>query len=285
MASLQQLKTRIRSTKNTSKLTKAMQTVAAIRYRKNQSAAGLAKKYEESVAEIYETILHHSKECEHSTFFRERVNGKVLMVIISPSRGFCGGLHRGVTAKSYAYLRGQGVEPTDENVCEIITVNKTGLKQVSLLGGELQAAFADMSKNPDHIEALAISEYIYQQYKNNDKFSKVYITYVSSSTNTVATNQVLPIISDEPDDEEHDDLAFDSSRGGILNELVHQYLHSEVFSFLLQTLTVEERMRMMAMNQATENAKKLSDKLQLSYFRQRQAKITQEMSEIASNLG
>lgn len=281
MPSIQQLKQRIKSVQSTSQLTKAMQAVAALRFRRYQNLSKSAQSYFSQVKDLNSLALASFSNLKDNKFFGKPKNGKTLMVIVSPTRGFCGGLHRLVTLKAYKYLEDLGLKTTDSDQVNFITINKPGYKQASRLGGEILAAFNELSKAPDSLEMLAVSETIFRFFKDpKENFSTVYLSFVDES-GSVQIQQLLPFSGVQ---ESNVPTVIDMDEDKFLEELVHQYLHAQLFAALTSTQLSEERSRMVAMNQATDNAKKLTATLQLTYFRARQTKITQEMNEISSNL-
>jgi len=286
MATLQQLKGRIKSIKSTSQLTKAMQTVAAIRYKKNSAKSKYAHKHLNQMKQLEQTLQGHLPQ--HDVFQSRPKATKTLLLIVGPTRGFCGGLHRSIPFAAYKSLKEDGIDPQDSNQVEIITINKPALKNVSRQGGTIYAAFLEITKDFDEYDILALSELILKKYKEDKTIRTVKATFLTLD-GKVTTETIFPLSTknnaefDENQRPEHD-YRFDSSVEDIGEELIHQYLQSFLNLAVIQTQTSEEKARMIAMNQATENAKKMNQALQLSFFRMRQAKITQEMNEIASNL-
>jgi F-type H+-transporting ATPase subunit gamma len=287
MSSLLQLKRQIKSIKSTAQLTKAMQAVAAMRFKKGLQKAQAVVEYRKHLQQFRSTLqeLEAEKVEEYLQNFTE--GKKVLSVIIAPSRGFCGGLHRQVAASTYKFLRAQGLEPTDSEQVSFITLHRPGFKQVSVLGGELLAAFNELPKNIDSYDLLAVSELIYQLCFVQKSFKEVYVSFADHISGKVVTEKILPF-SLEASDAKHSapanvaPVTIDVDLKMILEELLHQYLHMVIYTGLLQTQVAEEKARMIAMNQATDNAKKLVDKLQLVFFKKRQTKITQEVNEVSA---
>lgn len=293
MASLQQLKTRIKSVKSTNQLTKAMQTVASMRFRKNSKKAVQAYTFASEVTKNINLLFQNSDADVNNILIKERKDSsKILFVVISPTRGFCGGLHRMVSLKSYQYLANLGVDTENENQVEFIVIGKPALKQATRLGGRIVAGFENLNKDPDQYDILAVSELIYKLYNQDETISQVMISYLEYPLGTYKVQKLLPLNTDilKSTDSVKDSnipqnpIEIDTDNEKLLEELAHQYLQSQVFGAIWQTFASEEKARMIAMNQASENAGELLKKLQLNYFRTRQAKITQDMSEIIAGM-
>lgn len=283
MSNISQLKRRIKSIASTSQLTKAMQTVAAMRFKKNLAKEKLISKYSLSLENFTDEFSKFNLKDFNSPFI-QRTGNKKLIVILGPTRGFCGGLHRSIANFSYRSLKEQNVDFLNPDQVNFITLNKPAFTQISRNGGMLLASFTDLPKNPDEYSLLAVSEYIYKVFLEDSSIGEVHFVYASdNSLEPIKYEQILPFKFKNTKNLSTT-FELDSSVEDLFSELIHQYLQAKIQSCLMQTFVAEEKARMVAMNQATDNATKLKSALNLVYFKQRQAKITQEMSEIASNV-
>lgn len=281
MSTIRQTKNRIKSVQTTAKITKAMQAVAAMRLRRYSKKCEIATKYYENLKNSLDSALVSIANIENYPILNGNPNGKILVIVIAPSRGFCGGLHRTCVSETFKYLEANNINGLDNNAVEFVTVNRPGFRVISRLGCAVKANFAGPYKDIDPYIILPISELLVRLWQKSD-YSKVYLTYAKTSSSlkpNVLVEQVLPFqvginnVSTTPINE-------DTDFEGILAEAIPQYLQGLVNFAILSTQTAEEGARMVAMNQATDNAKELTKKLKLVFFRQRQAKITQEISEI-----
>ncbi len=281
MSTIRQTKNRIKSVQTTAKITKAMQAVAAMRLRRYSRKCEVATKYSENLKTSLDSALVSIPNVENYPILSGNPNGKTLVVVVAPSRGFCGGLHRTCVSETFKFLEAHNINALDNDRVEFLTVNRPGFRVISKLGCAVKANFAGPYKEVDPYIILPISELIFRLWLKGE-YSKVYITFAKTSSSlkpNVISQQILPFVVAESVAKENpinDDTDFD----GILNEAVPQYLQGLINFAILSTQTAEEGARMVAMNQATDNAKELTKKLQLVFFRQRQAKITQEISEI-----
>ncbi len=313
MPSLRQLTTRIRSVQTTSKLTKAMQAVAAMRLRKYSQKVVSIQSYARNLQQSLVEITKGLKDTYESVpALRPRTSGQTLMIIVAPSRGFCGGLHRQVVVESYKYLAAKGLDTMNPAEVTFITINKPAQRIVSKLGGQLVAFFNGPFKNFTPYDLLPISELVRQMWlsgkvkeviigyakaraigQNEIKFKTImpvdftkpesfleFGVVISSVDESKPSNVQKSINSEEIEPSLEGPTEIEISIEDLVAELLPQWLEMNVHLALSETQTAEEGARMVAMSQATDNAKALSDKLKLAFAKQRQAKITQEISEI-----
>ncbi|GAB4148188.1 MAG: F0F1 ATP synthase subunit gamma [Patescibacteria group bacterium] len=292
MPSIKQIQRRIKSVQTTAKITAAMQAVAAMRLRKYSRKAEMINAYGQNLrTALYElfTLGHSLNNLELA---KTRRHGKTIMVIVAPSRGFCGGLHRTVITHAYNYLKDIGLDPTNPEEVEIITVHRPAYRLVTKLGGKILAYFNGPFKNLDPYQILPISELLYRIWSNkNASVKQILVSYAQPQSNLKAklvVDQVLPLskfIEDETKQEikvqeNSAPTTIEIDPNKFIEDFLPQWLEMSIHLAILDTMAAEEGARMMAMNQASDNAKRLGEKLRLVYFRQRQAKITQEISEI-----
>jgi F-type H+-transporting ATPase subunit gamma len=281
MSTIRQTKNRIKSVQTTAKITKAMQAVAAMRLRRYSKKCDVATKYSENLKSSLDSALVSIPNIENYPILNGNPDGKILVVVVAPSRGFCGGLHRTCVSETFKYLESNKINGLDNSKVEFVTVNRPGFRVISKLGCAVKANFGGPYKDIDSYIILPISELLVRLWQKGE-YSKVYLTYAKASSSlkpNVFVEQILPFVVNSANTSTtpiNEDTDFE----GILAEAIPQYLQGLINFAILSTQTAEEGARMVAMNQATDNAKELTKKLKLVFFRQRQAKITQEISEI-----
>jgi F-type H+-transporting ATPase subunit gamma len=281
MSTIRQTKNRIKSVQTTAKITKAMQAVAAMRLRRYSRKCDVATKYSENLKSSLDSALVSITNIENYPILNGNPDGKILVVVVAPSRGFCGGLHRTCVSETFKFLEANGINGLDNSKVEFVTVNRPGFRVISKLGCAVKANFGGPYKEIDPYIILPISELLVRLWQKGE-YSKVYLTYAKTSSSlkpNVFVEQVLPFTVDT-NNVSPTPINEDTNFEGILAEAIPQYLQGLINFAILSTQTAEEGARMVAMNQATDNAKELTKKLKLVFFRQRQAKITQEISEI-----
>jgi F-type H+-transporting ATPase subunit gamma len=281
MSSIRNTKNRIKSVQITAKVTKAMKAIAAMRLRKYQVKAKQVERYAKSLLDSLNEVLSSIPSGSTPAILKGNPNGKILVVLVGPSRGFCGGLHRTCLSDTIKYFDSKGVDITNPEQVEMITINRPAKRLISKTGGKVVASFDGPYKDIDAYTVLPISELTSNLWQSNN-YKSIYLSYASTNSAfkaTVNVEQILPFAAKSltPDlTPVNIDTDFDS----LITELLPLVTQSVIHLGLLDTQTAEEGARMLAMNQATDNAKELEKKLQLIFFRQRQAKITQEIAEI-----
>ena len=279
MPSLRQTKSRMKSVQTTAKLTKAMQSVAAMRLRKFQKQLVALNKYTQVLTQNLNGILS-TDQINLETFNTKDAQNKTLVILISPARGFCGGLHRKVIAETYQNLiENEKIDPTNPEQVDLVAINKPSKKGIARLGGQILAFYAGPFKELNAYKIMSVSELVKQLWLKGN-YNKILVAFAkptASLMGKVSLKQILPFVDFEK-------LETPTSSEIVLEnfvaEFLEQWLEMEIHSAILQTQIAEEGARTVAMSGANTNANKLGQKLKLSYAKQRQAKITQEVSEI-----
>ena len=284
MPSLRQLNLRIKSVQTTTKLTKAMQAVAAMRLRKLTKQAAITNAYKSTLQSIYDSLsVSASLKQSTSPYFALNLKASILFVVISPTRGFCGGLHRTVVTQTYQKIKQLDLDSLMSDQVKFVTVGRPAQKMVAKLGGNIVASFNKNYKEISAYTLLPIAELVNQVWIQ-ENIKEVIIVYAESSASlhsTIVFNSILPfVVNDNSAIREKNIMNLPNDVNPLIDNFAPQWIQMQIHNAVVQTRTSEEGARMVAMNQATDNAKRLSDKLKLSYFRLRQAKITQEISEI-----
>jgi F-type H+-transporting ATPase subunit gamma len=282
MSSIRNTKNRIKSVQTTAKITKAMKAIAAMRLKRYAAKSAHVEQYtktlQNSLNDVLQTVSNSNKVLVGNP------DGKVLVIIVGPSRGFCGGLHRTAVSETLKFFTAQGIDITDQNQAEIITINRPANRVISKAGGKVVANFDGPYKQIDTYKILPISELIYQLWLSGN-FKSIFLSSAKANSAlkaNIIVDKFLPFGETNPEAKisTHSPVNIDTDSEHLLSEIIPQLIHAQVYLGLLLTQTAEEGARMLAMNQATDNAKDLEKKLQTIYFRQRQAKITQEIAEI-----
>jgi F-type H+-transporting ATPase subunit gamma len=289
MPSIRQLSQRIKSVKTTAKITGAMQAVAAMRLRKYNQQSELVAKYGLELKLVLNRMVLGLSNFDQNPLLQTRSTGKTLVIIVAPSRGFCGGLHRSVVLNAYQQVKELGLDPTNSEQVEFITLHKPAYRMMTKLGGQILAFFNGPFKDLNPYKVLPVSELIYRLWADKDsRFKDAYIAYAEPTSSLKANlhfKPILPLDQFQSDEVKPQEILSEASFletdiDKILAEFLPQWLEMNIHLALVQTMAAEEGARMIAMSQASDNAGRLADKLKLVYYRQRQAKITQEISEI-----
>ncbi len=282
MASLKELKDRIKSVKSTQKITKAKQMVAAAKLRKAQAAAESARPYAERLAGVMGSLA--SKVSGDSAPLLLRGTGasqRHLLVVVNTDKGLCGGLNSNVVkeAKKQAErLIGQGKDVS------FYLIGKKGRAPIKRDYADRIDHHYDTSemRNPDFAEAEKIAEELVGKFEDGefDVAHLIYPIFKSALAQDPTTVQILPVPAPEQAVTSDAAVEYEPDEEEILADLLPRYIRTQLFGALLEREASEQGASMTAMDNATRNAGELIDKLTIQYNRSRQAAITTELIEI-----
>ena len=284
MASTKEIRTKIASVSNTQKITSAMEMVAASKMRKVQDNMTQTRPYAENIRKVISHVASGSLEYQHP-YLQQREPKRVAYIIISSDRGLCGGLNSNLFKKVLEEMeqwRAKGVE---------VETTLIGSKAISFFqrGGNVIAQTSGLGDAPKLEDILGTVNAMLGHYDEGkiDSLYLVYNQFVNTMVQAPTTLQLLPHPSDSEADgeakkERRWDYIYEQAPRGILSELLHRYIESQVYQGIVESIACEQAARMVAMKAATDNAGQLIDDLQLVYNKARQAAITQELSEIVS---
>lgn len=288
MASLKEIRNRVRSVTNTQKITSAMKLVAAAKLRQAQEAAEAARPYAQRMQNVIATLAQ-SVDPSFSPLFRtnERAD-KTLVILFSSDRGLCGGFNNTLFRRTKAVLQKQQGVLGDVTIAPIGKKGESYVRRESMTrlpNWKTQIAAANIELAEEVIDT-ALDGFL------EGGFDRVYLAYnrfESALTQTPVFEQLLPLDpesigqpSEQQDEENGPDFLYEPSREALLDTLLPQFLNTKVYSAALESVASEFGARMTAMDSASNNANDLIDKLTLQMNRARQAIITTELSEITA---
>ncbi|MCK5491020.1 MAG: ATP synthase F1 subunit gamma [Candidatus Pacebacteria bacterium] len=294
MQSTQQIRRQIQSTQNTSQITKAMEMVAASKMKKSQQAALLARPYAEAALNILQSVSESVEPTKHCLLENRKVQNLCLVVVTS-DKGLCGGFNGNVLRETQKIV--------DKNKDKNISIIAIGKKAETYFKkrNEISAVFNGIGDTVELRETLPISKLLINEFtaKKYDKITAVYNNYISTIKQDVKVKKLLPITrrSLEETVEEIQDLTkneyienngidytFEPSASKVLCALLPNLVETQVYHVVLESNASEHSARMVAMKNATDNAKEMLTDLKLLYNYIRQQKITQEISEISAGV-
>ena len=287
MASLRDIRRRIKSVKNTSQITKAMQMVAASKMRKAQLAALNGMPYAAMLNRILVSLRDRVDRSLHP-LLAKREGGRQIVILLSTDKGLCGALNTNLFRE---------VLNLDKDTTDFISVGRKGTQFLARSGRTMIAEFP-LKDHPTFLETKNISRLAMERFLEK-KASRVLVCYprfVNTLNQAITCVPLLPITSlveagielpgqaaaadiDGPDDTQ---LLIEPDPHSVLDAILPFYVHFELFQLLLSTRASEHSARMVAMKSATDNAKQLVKDLTLEYNKARQASITNEILEIAT---
>jgi F-type H+-transporting ATPase subunit gamma len=289
MANVQDLKRRIRSVRNTRKITKAMELVASARLRRAQTRIEAMRPYADRMLELMGGVARASASVRSIPLLQRREVRTVAIVPLTGDRGLAGAFNGQVIRRALQLereVRGEGKE------VRWLVAGKKGRSTLTFRRYDVAGAWTGFSDRPQYGDAQAIAHRLTELYVEGevDAVRLVYNEYESPLVQRVTVKEVLPIAEHllETDEEERRDDAmrgdfiFEPEPEEILSRLVPVYLETEVYRALLESAASEQGARMTAMRNASKNAGELIDGLTLQMNRARQAAITQELLEVVA---
>ena len=283
--SLNDIKTKIASTKNTSQITNAMQMVSAAKLGRSEEAARNFQVYAQKVRKLLTDILHgNGAGSSTNPMLISRPVKKTGYIVITSDRGLVGGYNSSILKavmelKEEYHPDGQGFE--------MICIGGMGADFFKARGIQPLYELRGLADQPSFDQVRKIISKTIEMYQN-ELFDELYVCYnhyVNTLTSQMRVEQMLPIVDLDPNEaDDNYSLTFEleTSREEILDQLLPQFAESMIYGAIIDAKTAENAAGMTAMQTATDNAKKVINDLTIQYNRARQAAITQEITEIVA---
>ncbi len=298
MASLKDLQNRIKSVKNTQKITKAMQMVAAAKLRKAQEAAEKSRPYSERISGVIANLAASMTGAGDAPELLVG-NGKsdtVLLIIATADRGLCGGFNTNIVRKAQEEIT--ALERDGKKV-KLFLIGKKGYDQLNRLYNDRVVEYISLKEERKLHAGIAqnIGEKVTTMFESGefDVCKLIYSKFKNVMTQEAVATTIIPANAElENADEEMDEAqasgpdlegaiySYEPDEAGILRVLLPRNINTQIFSALLENQAGEMGSKMTAMDNATRNAGDMIDKLTLTFNRTRQAQITSELIEIIS---
>ncbi|OFW75155.1 MAG: ATP synthase F1 subunit gamma [Actinobacteria bacterium RBG_16_68_12] len=289
MESVQDLRRRIHSVRNTRKITRAMELVAAAKLRRAELRIKALRPYAETMNELIAGVGRASSSLRLPLLERRDEVQAVAIVPLTGDRGLAGAFNAQIMRRAFAVERALQAEG---KAVRWVAVGKKGRSTLTFRRRELAGAYLGFTDRPAYEDAQAIAHRAAELFTAGevDRVTLVYNTFISALTQRVTEQDVLPISADilETDEEERaadvlrGDFIFEPEPEQIMERLLPVYLETQVYRALLESTASEQGARMTAMRNATKNAGELIDTLTLHMNRARQAEITQEILEVVA---
>ncbi|HEU8923433.1 TPA: F0F1 ATP synthase subunit gamma [Streptococcus pneumoniae] len=283
--SLNDIKTKIASTKNTSQITNAMQMVSAAKLGRSEEAARNFQVYAQKVRKLLTDILHgNGAGASTNPMLISRSVKKTGYIVITSDRGLVGGYNSSIL-KAVMELK-EEYHP-DGKGFEMICIGGMGADFFKARGIQPLYELRGLADQPSFDQVRKIISKTVEMYQN-ELFDELYVCYnhhVNTLTSQIRVEQMLPIVdldSNEADEEYSLTFELETSREEILEQLLPQFAESMIYGAIIDAKTAENAAGMTAMQTATDNAKKVINDLTIQYNRARQAAITQEITEIVA---
>ena len=289
MAGTKEIKRRIKSVKNTKKITKAMELVSASKMKRAVASTLASRLYAGYSWEILTSIAKNTENITNPLFNEREVN-KILLVLITSNRGLCGAYNAQVIKKVLSFFKNQKHPPID-----IISIGKRGDMAMRRVGKSVLASFFEIPDNATIADVVPVAKLLVDEYKTGsyDKVLIAYTDFISALTQKPNIRQILPIsksslkeaLEDLPDKpEQKTDYLFEGDFNMLIETLAEKITRMQIYQMLLESNASEQSSRMVAMKNASEASGEMIDDLTLVFNKARQANITREISEISAGM-
>jgi F-type H+-transporting ATPase subunit gamma len=290
VASVQDIKRRVRSVRNTRKITRALELVAASKLKRAQSRIEAMRPYADRMLELMAGTARASTSVRGLPLLQKRENEQTVAIVpLMGDRGLAGAFNSQILRRALALQR--QLQAEGKRV-RWVGVGRRGVSSLRFRRLELTGEFTGFSDQPTYHDAQGIAHCISELYTNEeiDRAIVIYNAFESPLVQKVTVQDVLPLSEDllERDEEErerdtlHGDFIFEPEPEQILERLLPVYVETELYRALLESAASEHGARMTAMRNASKNAGELIDSLTLAMNRARQAEITQEILEVVA---
>lgn len=281
MASTREIRRRIRSVRNMSQITRAMEMVAASKMRRAQDRVTSSRPYNERLREFIADLSAQQMDAEELRRYPllvERPVETAGLILVTPDRGLTGALNGNILRRATRFLREEARAPT-----KVIAVGKKGRDFMVRTNQDMIADFIRLGDAPSLDDVRPIAQIAMNEFLegNVDAVHAVYPRFVNTLTQKPEVVQLLPVV--RPEGQEEDvDYIFEPNAESVLQELLPRYVEVQLYQAIMETVASFYSAQMVAMRNATDNAKELAADLDLSYNKARQAQITNEVAEIAA---
>lgn len=295
MAGTKEIKRRIKSVKNTKKITKAMELVAASKMKRAVNSTLASRLYAEYSWEVLTSISSSIQDISHP-LFKEREVKNILLLLITSNRGLCGAYNAQVIKKAILLLKSQN---TKANI-DIISIGKKGDIGMRRLGKNIIASFTELPDNIALSDVLPISKMVIDEYnlEHYDRVLVAYTDFISALTQRANIKQILPVNrtdlkelidgleskKSQAESATKTDYLFEGDKVKLISSLAEKLTRMQIYQMILESNASEQSSRMVAMKNASDASGEMIDDLTLVFNKARQSNITREISEISAGM-
>lgn len=290
MAGTKEIKRRIKSIKNTKKITKAMELVAASKMKHAISSTLSSRPYSGYSWEVLRALSEYIAKSTHP-LFEAREQKKILIILITSNRGLCGGYNAQVAKSVIANIK----ENTERQI-DFISIGKKGDAMLRRIKQNIIASFSNVSEKPRLSEILPIINMAKEFYekKEYDGVFVAFTDFISAISQKARVEQLLPVEKEKTLSEIKEmegktkgvinEYLFEPDYESLMNVIVGKIVRTKFYQMILESNASEQSSRMMAMKNASEASEEMIDGLTLEFNKARQANITKEISEISAGM-
>lgn len=284
MPGTKEIRTKIASIKNTQKITKAMQMVAASKMRKAQDRMRATRPYSERIRRVIGHLRLANPDFKHP-FLNEREAKAVGFIVVSTDRGLCGGLNTNLFKAALAAMREWQAKGCTVHLSLIGSKAVQFFRRIK--DAETLGTVTHLGDHPHVADLIGNVKVMLDRYQEGklDRLFVINNVFVNSMVQKPTVRQLLPVVTEAEDAAKLQklwDYIYEPSADALLDGLLTRYVESQVYQSSVENVACEMAARMVSMKSATDNAGKLIGELQLIYNKARQAAITKELSEIVA---
>ena len=283
MPSTREIRRRIRSVKNMSQITRAMEMVSASKMRRAQRNVLATRPYADRLLDVMGELTDRAIGAARiGTLLEVRPNVKAVgLIVVTPDKGLTGSMITNVLRRSGRFILD---ERAHGRQIETLAVGKKGRDFLVRTGQNLIAEVTKLGDYPRLVDMLGIATNVIEGFleRRYDEVYVIYSEFVNTLVQRPALKRLLPVEAPNEPDEKKWDYNYEPDQDEVLDALLPRFVEVQLYQAILESIASEHSARMVAMRNATDNARDLSRDLTLSYNKSRQANITKEVSEIAS---
>lgn len=288
MASAREIRQRIKSVKNTGKITKAMELVSASKMRRAQRNVLATRPYADRLFDVMAELTMRSLggSSDHPLLRAHPTITRVALIVVTPDRGLCGSLNSNIARAASRFLLSQREQG---RTVSVLTVGKKGRDFMVRTRQDLVAEITGLGDAPPLVDILPIATEAIKGFSpdeaGNHRFDEVHLLYTEFVNTLIQRPKLRRLLPVEPPTDAgatRADYTYEPDREAVLNQLLPRFVEVQLYQAILESIASEHSARMIAMRNANDNAKELVRDLTLTYNKARQAAITNEISEIAA---
>lgn len=285
MAGSREIRNKIKSVKNTQKITRAMEMVAASKMRKAQERMKKARPYGEKIRNVAAHMSKANTEYRHPFLIERDTVKRIGIIVVTSDKGLCGGLNTNVLRRALSEMRKWQTEGEEIEVC---CIGNKGLGFMSRIRANIISQVIGLGDTPDMERLIGAVKVVLDGY-TEDRFDRVYILYnrfVNTMKQEPVMEKLLPLSDDkmqlgsESSSKVTWDYIYEPEAKPVIDDVMIRYVEALIYQAVTENMASEQSARMVAMKAASDNAGNVIDELTLIYNKSRQAAITKELSEI-----
>lgn len=286
--------------KNTGKITRAMEMISSVKMRKAAAQVVALRPYAKSAWDVLAVVSHARDVREAMPLFAERPVKKQLFVVVTSNRGLCGSFNTQVFRRLRTEIASIRAVHADTEM-EFASLGRKGDAGLRFLAGDIIASFPDVIVNPTVSEIRSIARFLFDGFESGrwDRVSLVYTDFVSALVQKVRIHQVLPFFERDAEEQIAEmngesvavgadvlraEYSIEPEPETVLRGLLFRLVEMQVLHAALESSASQEAARMVAMRNASDAAKDMTESFTLLYNQLRQAKVTQEIAELSAGM-